>query len=459
MSTPDYFARIHGSVNFPLLQSKRVVIVGVGMVGSPIAEELAKCGVGHLRLIDHDILERANLSRHVLTDEYLGWNKAEGLTVYLAQHVEGLQIEAVPCKIDRSVSNDLLDQWLADADIIIASTDDHEAQRRVGQHALALGIPSIFPALYIEGGGEVIVQLDDQLPCFSCWDEFRPHDAPLRGAQALGFIALPVIYTSLRISLGLLDPASPDREIMRAGRTRPPYQTFGLNRVGTLLSGHLTQRPDCPVCSTQSSSPPPTQTAPPTPPVAAVSQQGPRYGVIALIAVAILVAIVIGLSHSSPSASVPEGVNAAAGKDSRSTQSEPPAPATRSDKTGRSVATALPITPGAPEVANSGAVAYDKGRCGPEKGQFWKIALHQGEKVTITWGGPGIAAGGIDIWTPGITDIHGSDERRVTYQSTEGAEESELKFAAPTTGEYPIVIDDNCGRPVHINFILTIRPG
>ncbi len=248
MSTPDYFARIRGSVNFPLLQSRRVVIAGVGMVGSPIAEELAKCGVGHLRLIDHDILERANLSRHVLTDEYLGWNKAEGLTVYLAQHVEGLQIEAVPHKIDRSISDDMLDQWLADADLIIAATDDHETQRRVGRRALALGIPSIFPALYVEGGGEIIVQLDDQLPCFSCWDEFRPHDAPLRGAQALGFIALPVIYTSLRISLGLLDPASPDREIMRAGRTRPPYQTFGLNRFGTLRSGHLTLRRDCPSC-------------------------------------------------------------------------------------------------------------------------------------------------------------------------------------------------------------------
>ena len=251
MSTPDYFARIRGSVNLPLLQSKRVVVAGVGMVGSPIAEELAKCGVGHLRLIDHDILERPNLSRHVLTDEYLGWNKAEGLMIYLAQHVEGLRIEAVPDKIDRSVSDDLLDQWLADADLIVASTDDHETQRRVGRRALELGIPSIFPALYVEGGGEIIVQLDDQLPCFNCWDEFRPPDAPLRRAQALGFIALPVIYTSLRISLGLLDPASPDREIMRAGRTRPPYQTFGLNRFGTLRSGHLTQRPECSVCGFQ----------------------------------------------------------------------------------------------------------------------------------------------------------------------------------------------------------------
>jgi molybdopterin/thiamine biosynthesis adenylyltransferase len=256
MSAPDYFARIRGSVDFPLLQTKRVVIVGVGMVGSPIAEELAKSGIGHLRLIDHDILEKPNLSRHVLTDEYLGWNKAEGLTVYLAQHVEGLQIEAVPRKIDKSVSDNLLDQWFADADLIIAATDDHETQRRVGRRALVHGRPSVFPALYVEGGGEVIVQLDDQLPCFSCWDEFRPPDAPLRGAQALSFTALPIIYTSLRICLGLLDPAAPDRDMMRAGPSRPPYQTFGLNRFGTLLSGHLTRRPNCPSCAV---GPPPSQ--------------------------------------------------------------------------------------------------------------------------------------------------------------------------------------------------------
>lgn len=248
MSTPEYFARIAGSVNLPLLQARRVVVIGVGMVGSQIAEELAKCGIGHLRLIDHDRLEKVNLSRHALTDDYLGWNKAEGMTVYLAKHVEGLRAEAVPHRIDRSVSEGLLDRWLEDADLIVAATDDHATQRRIGQRALATGVPSIFPALYVEGGGEIIVQLDDQVPCFSCWDEFRPPDAPLRGAQALNILALPIVYISLRICLGLLDPGSPDRRIMRAGNGQPPYQTFGLNRFGTLLSGHLTWRERCPGC-------------------------------------------------------------------------------------------------------------------------------------------------------------------------------------------------------------------
>lgn len=231
MSTPEYFARTPESVNFTLLQTKLVVVVGVGMVGSQIAKELAKCGVGRLRVIDHDELERPNLARHALGDDYLGWNKAEALAVHLA-HIEGLHTEAVPRKIDLSVSDDLLVRWFADADLIIAATDEHDAQRRVGKIALRLGIPSIFPALYVEGGGEIIVQLDHLLPCFSCWDEFRLANAPLRGVQALNVIALPVIYISLWVCLGILDPTSPYRAILRAGRTQPPYQTFGLNQFG-----------------------------------------------------------------------------------------------------------------------------------------------------------------------------------------------------------------------------------
>lgn len=247
MGTPEYFAR--GSVNFALMQTQVVVIVGAGMVGSQVGEELAKCGIGHLRFIDHDILERPNLSRHALDSDYLGWNKAEAMTVYLGEHVEGLRAEAVPRKVDNTVSNRLLDSWLHDADLIIAATDDRRAQRRTGQRALALGIPSLFPGLYVEGGGEVIVQFDNQLPCFSCWDEFRDDNTQLRGAAASNFLALPVIYTTVRLTIGIIDPQAEDeRRLMQAGQGDPPYLVFGLNRFGTLESGFNTWRPTCPVC-------------------------------------------------------------------------------------------------------------------------------------------------------------------------------------------------------------------
>jgi hypothetical protein len=142
------------------------------------------------------------------------------------------------------------------------------------------------------------------------------------------------------------------------------------------------------------------------------------------------------------------------------THSQPPSPAKRlkAYPFGTSVATAIPIQPGAPEKGNSDTVAYGDGSCGLEKGQFWKVALKQGQEVTIEWGPPGTAKG-LDIWLPGTTDIHRSDDRRVTYQSVEGSEESQLQFTAPTTGEYPIVIHNTCGHPGPFYFVLGTRPG
>jgi len=103
-----------GEINFPLLQTKRVVVVGVGQVGSKIAAELARAGIGYLRFIDHDILERSNLFRHVLPGEYADgtWNKADGLPTSqgafasslhqtLGQHV----IVAQPFSVERVIAH------------------------------------------------------------------------------------------------------------------------------------------------------------------------------------------------------------------------------------------------------------------------------------------------------------------------------------------------------------------
>jgi tRNA A37 threonylcarbamoyladenosine dehydratase len=109
---PEQFARIAGHVDFPLLQDKRVVIVGVGAVGSPIAAYLANSTVGFLRLIDPDILDIENPYRHALPVEYLGCNKAEALADYLSKQVEGLHVESVTRKIDQTVPGELLERGL-----------------------------------------------------------------------------------------------------------------------------------------------------------------------------------------------------------------------------------------------------------------------------------------------------------------------------------------------------------
>lgn len=54
-----------GAEGLARLQAARVTVVGLGAVGSYVTEALARAGVGHLRLIDHDLLRESNLNRQL----------------------------------------------------------------------------------------------------------------------------------------------------------------------------------------------------------------------------------------------------------------------------------------------------------------------------------------------------------------------------------------------------------
>ncbi|WP_051086871.1 HesA/MoeB/ThiF family protein [Psychrobacter lutiphocae] len=60
------------------LKSSQVVILGAGGLGCPVSETLARAGVGHIHLIDDDLIEASNLQRQTLfTHEDIGKNKAK----------------------------------------------------------------------------------------------------------------------------------------------------------------------------------------------------------------------------------------------------------------------------------------------------------------------------------------------------------------------------------------------
>jgi ThiF family len=248
-----YFDRIRGQINVPLLATKHVVVVGVGTVGSPVAEHLAKDGAGSFLFIDGDTYEEVNRVRHVLPPTYLGKNKAEAMRDYLlSERIPGLNTQALPYFVENSMSDAELDVILDPAHLIIAGTGEREIQRRIGRRALALDIPAIFPMLYLDGGGEVFIQTSPQSPCFFCMDGFRRGGDPVRGAEALGVEAMPVIQTAIELSLGLLDEDS-----RYGGLTLPKpddpdqrrYQHFILLPEAARRALPIEWRRDCPSCA------------------------------------------------------------------------------------------------------------------------------------------------------------------------------------------------------------------
>ncbi len=170
----------------------------------------------------------------------------------LSEKVPGLSIQAIPRYVDDSLSDEELDRLLDPADLIVAGTGERDVQRRLGARALALDNPAIFPALYLDGGGEVFIQTSPQSPCFTCCDDWRPTGEPVRGAEALGVEAMPVIETAIELSLGILDEGSRYAELTiprRLDEDQRQRQHFTLLREAPRLAEPVDRLRDCPSCA------------------------------------------------------------------------------------------------------------------------------------------------------------------------------------------------------------------
>src|SRR5512137_2390992 len=91
------------------LKDSSVLVAGAGGLGSPIAYYLAVAGVGHIRIVDHDRVERSNLNRQILhTEKDIGVLKADSAREKLTQINPDILIDARGIAIDAQSIGPLL---------------------------------------------------------------------------------------------------------------------------------------------------------------------------------------------------------------------------------------------------------------------------------------------------------------------------------------------------------------
>lgn len=140
------------------LHKRSGLLIGAGSLGSAIAVELVKAGIGHLTVVDHDIYDVNNSVRHVLPLLYAGANKAEALV----DHCRRINVftEVVACT--KSVGGSMLPRKLralvATTDFTIDATGSGEITRLLSRTGQELSRPvlvaDLTPSAY---GGEVVV--------------------------------------------------------------------------------------------------------------------------------------------------------------------------------------------------------------------------------------------------------------------------------------------------------------
>ncbi len=159
------------------LRQARVLLVGVGGLGSAVATYLAVAGVGELRVIDCDKVELSNLNRQILySDGDLGREKALVAKERLELLNPGVRVEAIADRITEENVHDLV----AD-DLIVDATDNLDTRYILNNMAFERSLPLFHGAVYgFEGRATTIVP--GKTSCLRClYDGIVPGPAPVPG--------------------------------------------------------------------------------------------------------------------------------------------------------------------------------------------------------------------------------------------------------------------------------------
>lgn len=95
-----------GKDKINLLKKRKVLVCGVGGVGSFVVEALCRSGLGYITLLDYDVVEKSNLNRQLMTDKNnIGDNKAEVLKRRV-ENISDCKVDVINCFIDENFELD-----------------------------------------------------------------------------------------------------------------------------------------------------------------------------------------------------------------------------------------------------------------------------------------------------------------------------------------------------------------
>lgn len=166
------------------LKAARILIVGAGGLGAPSALYLAAAGVGHIGLIDPDVVSLSNLQRQVLyaTDD-TGRPKVEAAATRLSALNPNIEVVAMPVAIDRDNARDIVRGF----DLVLDGTDDFAVRFAVNAACVHEHRTLVSGAI---GRWTGQVGVFGRKPCYQCLVPDIPPDAETcQGVGVVGALA------------------------------------------------------------------------------------------------------------------------------------------------------------------------------------------------------------------------------------------------------------------------------
>lgn len=148
------------------LLNSRVLVIGAGGLGSPASLYLTAAGVGHITLVDDDVVELSNLQRQVAHSEFsLNESKVESARKQLLKLNSQCSVEA----IQERFSFDGFKDRVSEFDVVLDCSDNFETRFCVNKLCVEYGTPLVSAAaIRMEGQLAVFDPRNEDSPCYRC---------------------------------------------------------------------------------------------------------------------------------------------------------------------------------------------------------------------------------------------------------------------------------------------------
>jgi len=227
------------------LREARVLCVGAGGLGSPVALYLAAAGVGTLGLVDHDEVDVSNLQRQILhgTSD-VGRPKLASARERLADLNPHVEVETHAERLTSANALEVLEGY----DVVVDGTDNFPTRYLVNDACVLLGIPTVYGSIF-RWEGQASVFADGDGPCYRCLFREPPPPGLVPNCAEGGVLGvLPGIIGSLQAMETL-------KLLMGVGSTLSGRLLIFDALEMSWREVALRRNPDCPVCGDE-----PTQT-------------------------------------------------------------------------------------------------------------------------------------------------------------------------------------------------------
>ncbi|WP_297190415.1 HesA/MoeB/ThiF family protein [uncultured Porticoccus sp.] len=126
------------------LKQSHILVIGAGGLGSPVALYLAAAGIGHLTLVDGDVVDTSNLQRQIIFEHnQVGQPKALAAKDRLLRLNPDIRVDAV----EAFLGSDNATKLVGSADLVVDCTDNFSARYLINDYCCALGKPWLFASI------------------------------------------------------------------------------------------------------------------------------------------------------------------------------------------------------------------------------------------------------------------------------------------------------------------------